>query len=135
MTMFDPEKVPAYLRTIVPSLWGSLIAWLVLQVPQIPDNVHVWLVTPLVVSAVVSAVIVAWYAFWRWLEPRMAPWLTRIVLGSNLTPSYTYDESESTDDDDYVDYADVPDGDGNFVTDSAGKWNADDIGNPTPSGE
>ena len=38
-----------------------------------------------ILAAVISA---AWYAFWRWLEPRLPDWLTRAVLGSARTPTY-----------------------------------------------
>lgn len=29
-----------------------------------------------------------WYAIWRILEPRLPDWLTRVVLGSAVAPSY-----------------------------------------------
>jgi hypothetical protein len=38
-----------------------------------------------VLAAVISA---AWYAFWRWAQPRFPDWLIRAVLGSAKTPVY-----------------------------------------------
>lgn len=87
--MFDPSKVPAYLRTIVPSLWGSVLVWLLANAAWIPDAIGAWLATPAVSVTVTSLAIGAWYALWRWLEPRLPAWFTRIVLGSNLTPTYS----------------------------------------------
>jgi hypothetical protein len=86
--MFDIEKVPAYLRTVVPVLWGSLLAWLAVQIPAIPDAWEEWLGSDQGVALVSAAVITLWYAFWRWLEPKLSPFLTRLLLGSNLTPVY-----------------------------------------------
>ena len=86
--MFDIEKVPAYLRTLVPVLWGSLLAWLAIQIPAIPDAWEEWLGSDQGVALVSAAVITLWYAFWRWIEPKLSPVFTRLVLGSNLTPVY-----------------------------------------------
>lgn len=86
--MFDLEKIPAYLRTVVPTLWGTFVAWLIVQIPAIPEDIHDFLTSPGVVSAVAALAVGLWYAFWRWLEPHLPAWATRLVLGSNLTPSY-----------------------------------------------
>lgn len=83
------DKIPAYLRTIVPSLWGSLLAWLLINAAWIPDTVDTWLASEPTVAVIVSLTIGAWYALWRWLEPRLPAWFTRLVLGSNLTPTYS----------------------------------------------
>lgn len=86
--MLDPEKVPAILRTVIPSLWGTIITWVLVNVISVPADVEAWLRGPLVLSFVTSLVIGLWYAFWRWLEPRLSPFWTRFLLGSNRTPSY-----------------------------------------------
>ena len=90
MTQF----LTAILRTVVPSLWGSFIAWLVLLLPLLAPLQDYLLsqsdvITTAVTSAVTAVVIGAWYALWRWLQPRLPAWLTRAVLGSAKTPIYT----------------------------------------------
>ena len=77
--------VVSLLRTVVPVAWGSLIAWL-LTVISLPAPVSGFLTAQ--TDLVVVVAIAAWYAGFRWLEPRLPAWLTRIVLGSNQTPSY-----------------------------------------------
>ena len=79
------DKVVSLLRTVVPVIWGSLIAWL-LTVISLPASVTGFLTNQTDIVVVVA--IAGWYAGFRWLEPRLPAWLTRIVLGSNLTPSY-----------------------------------------------
>lgn len=79
----------ALLRTIVPALWGSLIAWLIGALPILAPLEGDLLGLANVLLPIITAVIIgAWYAFWRWLEPRLPDWLTRAVLGSAKTPSY-----------------------------------------------
>ncbi len=79
------DKVVSLLRTVVPVIWGSLIAWL-LTVISLPASVTGFLTNQTDVVVVVA--IAAWYAAFRWLEPKLPAWLTRIVLGSNQTPTY-----------------------------------------------
>lgn len=77
------------LRTVVPALWGSFIGWLLALVPILEPLRGELLSYSDVLLPIVSAVLIgAWYAFWRWLEPRLPDWLTRIVLGSSKTPVY-----------------------------------------------
>lgn len=79
----------ALLRTIVPALWGSLIAWLIGALPILAPLESDLLGLANVLLPIITAVIIgAWYAFWRWLEPRLPDWLTRAVLGSAKTPNY-----------------------------------------------
>jgi len=79
----------AILRTVVPALWGSVIAWLVGVLPILAPLQDDLLGLADVALPVITAVIIgAWYAFWRWLEPRLPDWLTRAVLGSAKTPVY-----------------------------------------------
>lgn len=77
------------LRTLVPALWGSFIAWLLGLVPALaPLEAQLLGASELFIPILTAVLIGAWYAFWRWLEPRMPDWLTRAVLGSAQTPSY-----------------------------------------------
>lgn len=77
------------LRTIVPALWGSFIGWLLGLLPILEPHREALLEYGTPLSAIVAAVLIgAWYAFWRWLEPRLPDWLTRAVLGSAKTPTY-----------------------------------------------
>jgi len=73
------------LRTAVPTLWGALIAWALTRL-HLPSSVAVFLQAQ--TGAVTAVAIMAWYAAWRWVEHRLPPWLTRVVLGSNKTPDY-----------------------------------------------
>ena len=79
----------ALLRTIVPALWGSLIAWLIGVLPILaPLEADLNGLADIILPVLTAVIIGAWYAFWRWLEPRMPDWLTRAVLGSSKTPVY-----------------------------------------------
>lgn len=83
------DKVTAWLRTVVPAAWGSLVLWAVAQLPAIPESVQTWLMSDATVAVVLALSIGLWYWVWTKIEGYMPPWLTRIVLGSNKTPSYT----------------------------------------------
>lgn len=77
------------LRTLVPALWGSLIAWLIGVLPILaPLEADLKGLADIALPIITAVIIGAWYAFWRWLEPRLPDWLTRAVLGSAKTPSY-----------------------------------------------
>lgn len=77
------------LRTIVPALWGSLIGWALALLPILePLRADLLAYGDLAVPIITAILIGAWYAIWRWLEPRLPDWLTRILLGSAKTPSY-----------------------------------------------
>lgn len=85
------DRVVSWIRTFVPSAWGALIVWLLGLWPQLDDALAFLQIdptSPLVVGAVTTLAIGAWYALWRWLEPRIPDWLTRIVLGSAQAPTY-----------------------------------------------
>ena len=79
------DRVVSLLRTVVPALWGSAIAWL-LTVISLPAPVSGFLTNQ--TDVVVVVVIAGWYAGFRWLEPRLPARLTRVVLASNQTPTY-----------------------------------------------
>jgi hypothetical protein len=77
------------LRTIVPALWGSLIAWLIGALPILaPLQADLTGLSDVILPIITAVIIGAWYAGWRWLEPKLPDWLTRAVLGSAKTPSY-----------------------------------------------
>jgi hypothetical protein len=77
------------LRTLVPALWGSVIAWLIGVLPVLaPLEADLAGLADVALPVITAVIIGAWYAFWRWLEPRLPDWLTRAVLGSAKTPSY-----------------------------------------------
>ena len=77
------------LRTIVPSLWASFINWALIVVPLLEPHREELLAYGLPLAAVATALLTAaWYAFWRWLEPKLPNWLKRAVLGSAKAPIY-----------------------------------------------
>lgn len=78
--------VVSLLRTAVPAAWGAVLAFLLAHLPWIPHAAVVFLQSQ--ETAVTGAVIVAWYALWRWLEKRLPAGLVRLVLGSAQSPLY-----------------------------------------------
>lgn len=83
------QMLTSILRTVVPALWGSLIAWLIGVLPILaPLEADLNGLADILLPIITAVIIGAWYAFWRWLEPRMPDWLTRAVLGSAKTPHY-----------------------------------------------
>lgn len=81
------DYVVSVLRTVVPVLWGALIAYLVTLVPAVagvldPATVVGW------GPAVAGLATAVWYALMRKIEPYLPAWLTVLVLGSNKTPIY-----------------------------------------------
>jgi len=88
------DRAVSYLRTVVPVLWGSAVAWL-LTVVVLPAEVTDLLTSDLAITAATALVVGAWYIAWRWAEPHIPDWLTRLVLGSAQTPTYTGRHSAS----------------------------------------
>lgn len=81
-----PDRLTAWVRTVVPALWAALVAWLVtLGLPPAVTDAVAGLVDVFVVPAVLAVV----YAGLRWIEPRLPRWLTVVLLGSARTPVYT----------------------------------------------
>lgn len=77
------------LRTIIPALWGSMIAWLIGAAPLLaPFEGELKGLAEIALPIITAVIIGAWYAFWRWLEPRLPDWLIRAVLGSAKTTTY-----------------------------------------------
>ena len=82
----------AILRTVVPALWGSVIAWLIGVLPILaPFQADLTGLSDVILPVLTAVIIGAWYALWRWLEPKLPDWLTRAVLGSAKTPTYAVD--------------------------------------------
>ena len=82
------DRITSYLRTAVPVAWGWLLTQLVLVLPGTPAYVVDALSTTEVITAVTAGVTLLWYAVWRRVEPHVPDWLSRIALGSALTPAY-----------------------------------------------
>jgi len=79
----------AILRTVVPALWGSVIAWLIGVLPILaPFQSDLTGLSDVILPVLTAVIIGGWYALWRWLEPKLPNWLTRAVLGSAKTPVY-----------------------------------------------
>jgi hypothetical protein len=77
------------LRTVVPYVWGLFIGWLITVLPVLqPLEEQLLGMAELALPVLIAVISAAWYAFWRWLEPRIPDWLTRAVLGSAKAPAY-----------------------------------------------
>ena len=88
MTALKPLLV-SLLRTFVAWVWGLFIGWLILVLPIFePFREQLLSLSELALPTLVAIIAAAWYAFWRWIEPRLPDWLTRAVLGSAKTPVY-----------------------------------------------
>jgi len=80
------DRLTAWLRTIVPVLWSAVVAWLIVKIPGVGafadqlNDLGAELLVPVVSGAV--------YAAFRWLEPHVPDWLSRILLGSARPPTY-----------------------------------------------
>lgn len=76
-------------RTVVPYLWGLFIGWLITVLPVLqPLENDLLSIGTLALPILIAVISAAWYAFWRWLEPKLPDWLTRAVLGSAKAPEY-----------------------------------------------
>lgn len=80
------DRLIAWLRTIVPTAWAALVAWLItLGAPgYLTDalgNAGELVVLPVVLGVV--------YPLLRAIEAHLPDWLTRLLLGSTSTPSYS----------------------------------------------
>lgn len=96
------------LRTVIPALWGSFIVWLLGLVPVLePLREDLLAYADLAVPIIAGVIIGLWYALWRWLEPKLPDWLTRILLGSAHTPVYD-PYARVNRDPEYADRAPIP---------------------------
>lgn len=89
------DRITSWLRTITPKVWGAtitaLLVWLAIHAPWIIDGLNLLeidLLSAPVLLVVDTIVTAAWYAAWRWVEPRLPAWLTKTVLGSAKAPTY-----------------------------------------------
>ena len=88
MTALKP-LLTSILRTVVSSVWVLFIGWLIVAVPAFqPLEAQLLAVPELVLPVIVSVAAAAWYALWRWLEPKLPDWLTAALLGSSKAPVY-----------------------------------------------
>jgi hypothetical protein len=80
------DKITAWLRTIVPTLWSAGLAWLLVHLPVLHS-----LAAPLGAlgtAVAVPVVLAAYKAVLAWLEPRLPAWLARLLNGSSRPPTY-----------------------------------------------
>jgi hypothetical protein len=78
------DKVLSLLRTGIPIAWGWVLMFLLARVPTVHslvDNASVY-------TVIEGAVTLAWYTLWRFTEQHIPPWLTRLLLGANASPTY-----------------------------------------------
>lgn len=75
------------IRTVVPGLWGTLLAWLATQVPALEPVLNAPGMAG-IGAAIALALIGAWYTLFRMIESKLPAWLTVLVLGSNSPPNY-----------------------------------------------
>lgn len=83
------DLITARLRTVVPAAWGFLVAWLLTNIPALPDAIVEWLNGAAVEGVITTAVILGWYWLWNKYSSKVPNWLITLVLGSVKTPSYT----------------------------------------------
>lgn len=88
MTALKPLLV-SLLRTVVTSVWALFIGWLILAVPVFqPFEESLLGISDLALPVLIAVIGAAWYAFLRWIEPKMPDWLTTALLGSAQAPVY-----------------------------------------------
>lgn len=91
------DKVTSLLRTVVPVAWGYIVTWVLANIPAAADFLAAFgvdLNSVATVNFVTGLATIGWYAAWRWLEPRLPNWLTRLVLGSAKAPTYVEPPAE-----------------------------------------
>lgn len=92
-----PAVLISILRTFVPALWGSVLAWAVSRgwlTAELASSMGPWSVG--LTALVLAGSTAAWYALWRVLEPRLPDWVRRLVLGAAQAPSYTVSPGRHT---------------------------------------
>ena len=87
------DRLAAVLRTIVPSLWGSALWFLVQHNVITPDQALDAAPVGLQLAELVliPAAIGLYYLAVRWLEsqPWMPAWIVRLLMGSTKQPAYS----------------------------------------------
>lgn len=77
------------LRTFIPYAWGIIIGAVLSAVPVLePLRDQLLAYGDLAVPVIAAILAGLWYAFWRWLEPKIPAWIVRLVLGSAKMPIY-----------------------------------------------
>jgi hypothetical protein len=86
------NAITAYLRTIVPALWGTALAWLVDV--QVLDAGQALDAAPFGPLFLVPVTIGAYYALVRAAEVSgwLPGWLAALLLGAPVAPDYTTGE-------------------------------------------
>lgn len=87
--------VISLLRTFVPAVWGVVLGWVLINIPQLAQLLGLQEGDP-APSWLIPFVMLGWYAVWRKLEPKLPAWLTRFVLGANTAPTYTAPATETS---------------------------------------
>ncbi len=99
MTDTISDRVVARLRTFVPAVWGSALAWILVHATWLPEPITDFLQEDVVTVLFTGLVILGWYWLWQRIEPHLPPWLTRLLMGSNQTPTYSLVPLHEGDDD------------------------------------
>lgn len=82
------DGVASWIRTAVPAGWAFLVTLLLEWWTGAPTEIAEALGSPVVIGAVVWVVLAVWYAFWRWLEPKLPTWLNILAFGLDKQPTY-----------------------------------------------
>jgi hypothetical protein len=80
------DYITSLLRTAVPSLWGTALAWLVAH--NVLDQVTADGAVPVASGLLVPLGIGVYYAVLRMIEPYLPTWLVALLLGSSRIPDY-----------------------------------------------
>lgn len=95
MTLRD--YLTSVIRTVVPTLWGTALAWLVSI--GILDQAAADGPGVAVGGFLVTICVGAFYALARWLEPYLPTFLAALLMGSPKAPDYGHQASVSAYDD------------------------------------
>lgn len=85
------DAVIAKLRTGVPMVWGVFVAWLIVQIPNLPQVVIDLLNSELVLLALGALASYLWYLLWGKVKRFVPAWLLTIAVGSAKKPVYKTD--------------------------------------------
>lgn len=80
------DKVISWLRTVVPALWGLLVAYLVTRIPAlsgVADGLN-----GVGLSILVPVAVAAWKLAFNAAESALPSWLTAVLLGHPVAPVY-----------------------------------------------